>query len=151
MSWLFGRSKAPAAPVSPPPPPTPVRSFHEDMGDRVRALMVSTRQSGGLLPVEASIQLFAMLDLLTELLDHTTVAPPTVDEQIAIEFMLKDYIPSTVNAYLASRAAPEAKDTQLVAQLQLLLGRAHAMAEAVYAHDSAQLEINGRFLREKFG
>lgn len=151
MSWLFGRSKAPAAPVPPPLPAVPARSFHEDMGSRVRALMGSTRQSGGHLPVEASIQLFAMLDVLSDLLDHTAVAPPTVDEQIAIEFMVKDYIPSTVNAYLASRAAPEVKDTQLVAQLQLLLDRAHSMAEAVYAHDSAQLEINGRFLREKFG
>ena len=151
MSWLFGRSKAPAAPVSPPPPPVPVVSFHDDMGARVHALLVSTRQAGGRLPIEASIQLFAMLDLLTELLEHTVVAPPTVDEQIAIEFMVKDYIPATVNAYLASRAAPEVKDAQLVAQLQLLLDRAHAMAAAVYAHDSAQLEINGRFLREKFG
>ncbi|WP_066460633.1 hypothetical protein [Sanguibacter suarezii] len=151
MSWLFGRFKAPAAPVPPPSPPAPERSFHEDMTERVRALVASTRRSGGQLPVQASIQLFAMLDHLTELLDHTVVAPPTVEEQIAIEFMLKDYIPSTVNAYLASRAAPEVKDAQLVAQLQLLLDRAHAMAEAVYAHDSAQLEINGRFLREKFG
>ena len=151
MSWLFGRSKAPAAPASPPPAPAPAPSFHDDMDARVRALMASTRQHGGQLPVEASIQLFSLLDLLSELLEHTVVAPPTVDEQIAIEFMLKDYIPSTVNAYLASRAAPEVKDAQLVAQLQLLLDRAHAMAEAVYAHDSAQLEINGRFLREKFG
>lgn len=149
MSWLFGRSKAPAAPVS--PPPAPERSFHEDMGARIQALRGSTRQSGGHLPVKASIQLFAMLDLLADLLDHTTVALPTIDEQIAIEFMLKDYIPSTVNAYFASRAAPEVKDTQLVSQLQLLLDRAHSMVTAVYAHDSAQLEINGRFLREKFG
>lgn len=151
MSWLFGRSRTPAAPVSPPPPPVPERSFHDDMGSRVQGLLASTRAIGGQVPVEASIQLFAMLDLLTELLEHTVVAPPTVDEQIAIEFMVKDYIPSTVNAYLASRATPQVKDAQLVTQLQLLLDRAHSMAAAVYAHDSAQLEINGRFLREKFG
>lgn len=150
MSWLFGRSKAPAAPL-PPLPVVPTRPFHEDMGARVQALHGSTRQSGGYLPVKASIQLFAMLDVLAELLDHTALAPPSIDERIAIEFMVKDYIPATVNAYLASRAAPEVKDAQLVSQLRLLGDRARSMAQAVYAHDSAQLEINGRFLREKFG
>lgn len=151
MSWLFGRSKAPAAPVSPPPPQVPERPFHEDMSGRVRALLASTRKHGGQLPVQASIQLFSMLDVLAELLEHMAVAPPSVDEQIAIEFMVKDYIPSTVNAYLASRAEPGVKDTLLVSQLQLLLDRVHTMSQAIAAHDSAQLEINGRFLREKFG
>lgn len=151
MSWLFGRSKAPAAPPEPPRPEPAAAPFHEDLEARLRGLLGSARSSGGFLPVEASIQLFVMIDALRELGRHMAVAPPTVDEQIAVEFMVKDYIPSTVNAYLASRADAATKDTLLVSQLQLLVDRVHAMVEAVYAHDSAQLEINGRFLREKFG
>ena len=152
MSWLFGRRgrgvPEPPAPVVPPEPQVP---FHDVMEGQLRGLVAAAKQSGATLPVPASILLFSMLDNLNELLDHTLVAPPTLDEQIAIEFMIKDYIPSTVNAFLASRAERATKEELLLSQLRLLDSRVHSMVTAVYAHDDAQLEINGRFLREKFG
>lgn len=151
MSWLFGR-RAPAARADQPDAAqAPQVSFHDTMDAHLRGLVRSTRQGGAHLPIPASILLFSMLDALAELLDHTQLAPPTIDEQIAIEFMITDYIPSTVNAFFASRADPEVKEALLVSQLELLDGRVHSMVTAVYAHDNAQLEINGRFLREKFG
>ncbi|ACZ23637.1 hypothetical protein Sked_37540 [Sanguibacter keddieii DSM 10542] len=152
MSWLFGR-RGPAVPDTPAPvaAPEPQAPFHDVMEGHLRGLVGAAKQSGATLPVPASILLFSMLDNLNELLDHTLVAPPTVDEQIAIEFMIKDYIPSTVNAFLASRAERATKEELLLSQLRLLDGRVHSMVTAVYAHDNAQLEINGRFLREKFG
>ncbi|PFG34819.1 hypothetical protein [Sanguibacter antarcticus] len=152
-SW-FGRGKDEPADEAAPvhtDPVAPERAFRDEMHDAVRAIERSTKQEGRSLPVEASIQLFTMVDSLDELLRHTLVAPANVDEQIAIEFMVKDYIPSTITAYLASMADDATKDSLLINQLALLYHRVHSMMEAVYAHDSAQLEINGRFLREKFG
>lgn len=155
-SW-FGRGRddppdeAAPAPAAPAPPVAPERTFRDTIDAHVRGIERSTKQYGTTLPVQASVQIFTMVDALDELLRHTLVAPANVDEQIAIEFMVKDYIPSTVSAYLASRADQATKDALLISQLGLLYDRVHSMMEAVYAHDSAQLEINGRFLREKFG
>lgn len=154
-SW-FGRGRDEAATQADPAPapapvPAPEQTFRDAMDAYVRAIERSTKQYGRALPVKASVQLFTMVDALDELLRHTLVAPANVDEQIAIEFMVKDYIPSTVNAFLASKADEATKDALLISQLGLLYDRVHSMMEAVYAHDSAQLEINGRFLREKFG
>ena len=150
-SW-FGRGRdEPAPEAAPAGPVAPERSFRDVMDGFVRAIESSTKQHGRELPIQASVQLFTMVDALDELLRHTLVAPPNVDEQIAIEFMVKDYIPSTVNAFLASKADEATKNALLISQLGLLYDRVHSMMEAVYAHDSAQLEINGRFLREKFG
>lgn len=151
MSWLFGRRGREVLEPQVPVTPAPQVPFHDVMEGHLRGLVGAARQSGATLPVPASILLFSMLDNLNELLDHTLVAPPTVDEQIAVEFMIKDYIPSTVNAFLASRAERATKEELLLSQLRLLDGRVHSMVTAVYAHDDAQLEINGRFLREKFG
>jgi hypothetical protein len=151
-SW-FGRGRDEPAEAAPPAPEpvAPEATFRDTMDAYVRGIERSTKQTGRALPVQASVQLFTMVDALDELLRHTLVAPANVDEQIAIEFMVKDYIPSTVSAYLASRADQATKDALLISQLGLLYDRVHSMMEAVYAHDSAQLEINGRFLREKFG
>ena len=152
-SW-FGRGRDEPAPEAAPPPAVPVapeHTFRDTMDAYVRGIERSTKQDGRTLPIQASVQLFTMVDALDELLRHTLVAPPNVDEQIAIEFMVKDYIPSTVGAFLASKADEATKNALLISQLGLLYDRVHSMMEAVYAHDSAQLEINGRFLREKFG
>lgn len=152
-SW-FGRGRdEPADDAAPPPPASvaPEPTFRDAMDAYVRAIERSTKQYGRTLPVQASVQLFTMVDALDELLRHTLVAPANVDEQIAVEFMVKDYIPSTVSAFLASKADDATKNALLISQLGLLYDRVHSMMEAVYAHDSAQLEINGRFLREKFG
>lgn len=153
MAWWFGRSRDRDDDPAPAPAPASVATgpFTETMVPLVRGIERSTRFYGRALPVQASVQLFSMVDTLDALARHLLVAPPNIDEQLAIEFMLKDYIPSTVNAYLASRAEPAVKDRLLLEQLSLLDDRVHTMMEAVYAHDSAQLEINGRFLREKFG
>jgi hypothetical protein len=152
MSWIFGRGREPEAPPAPAAPVVPPEvEWRETMDRHVHAIARSTRQYGRMLPVRAVVQLFTMVDALDELLRHTRVAPANVDEKIAVEFMVKDYIPSTVNAFLASRADQDTKDRLLVEQLSLLDDRVHRMMEAVYAHDSAQLEINGRFLKEKFG
>lgn len=147
MSWFFNRK-------APQPVQTPVlaeESFQEKMFKHVNAVTATTLGKGDTLPIESTLLILDMVDDLSALLKHTQTATANIDEQIAIEFMLSDYIPSTIQAYLQSRGDQEKLNETFIKQLKLLSTRVDKMLDAVYTHDNAQLEINGRFLQEKFG
>lgn len=126
-------------------------SFTQEVSDGLNTVVALTRKNGHSIPVEASLIIFKMVDDINELNKHLESSAPSRDERIAVEFMVKDYLPSTINAYLISRSDEQKKNADFVEQLSILHAKVDSMLEAVYAHDSAQLEVNGQFLAQKFG
>ncbi|MGZ4523075.1 MAG: hypothetical protein ACXVGN_05700 [Mycobacteriaceae bacterium] len=155
---LFGRDpdRAPAPESSTPPPPA------EPFADRMLARMLETswtaRRAGARLPVAALPHLGLIEDLAIPLLQHLRTSPPSVDEEIAVEGIVTDYLPTTINAYLsmnhqfAHQVRPDGRTPgdDLLDQLQTLEHAIADLTQAVYAHDAQQLAVQGRFLSTKF-
>lgn len=118
----------------------------------------TARRAGGRLPIAALPQLCRIEDVLRPLLDHLVTNPPSVEEEIAVQAMLTDYLPTTVGTYIGlnrqfaetARADGRTAGDDLIEQLVMLEGAAQELSLAVYAHDAQQLATHGRFLSTKF-
>lgn len=155
-SWFRRDPPPPEAPEEPAPPATP---FGERMAAELERIRWRARGAGGALPVAALPRLGQIEDVLGPLVAHLVDDPPTVDEEIAVEAMLTDYLPTTLNAYIGLNrqvaTVPRASDGRtpgddLLDQLATLEAAAHELSFAVYAHDAEQLATQGRFLSTKF-
>lgn len=151
---LFGRGDA--------SPEAESAAAPEDFAGRMRAsfdrLRADARRAGGRLPVAALPLLGRIEDIVGPLLDHLDANPPTVDEQIPVEALLTDYLPTAVNAFIrlnptvADRPGADGRTPgdALLDQLALLEEAAHRLSVAIYSHDAQQLETHGRFLATRF-
>jgi hypothetical protein len=153
---LFKRDPpAPPAAGDPPPPPRP---FGERMAEELERLRWTARRAGGTLPVEALPRLGQIEDILVPLIEYLIENPPSVDEEIAVEAMVTDYLPTTMRAYIAlnrqvaETVRPDGRTAgdDLLDQLATLEGAAQELSLSVYAHDAEQLAVQGRFLTTKF-
>lgn len=152
---LFNRAEdaAAAAPVAIAP-----LSFVERMRAQLDTLRWQARTAGARLPIEALPMMGRLEDVVGPLLDHLTVNPPSIDEEIAVESMLTDYIPTTLTRYLnlnpqfaaEARADGRTPGDDLVDQLRVLAVAVTELSRAVYAHDAQDLQSQGRFLQTKF-
>ncbi len=146
------------------PPPAAVQAivnqkpFAERMQRELEKTRREARRNGNRLPVAALPQLGKIEDVLLPLLDHLTRNPPSVDEEIAVQGMVTDYLPTTLNAYTGlnpqfaqtPRADGRTPGDDLLEQLVTLELAVHELSRAVYSHDAEQLQTQGRFLRAKF-
>ena len=156
-SSLFGRGKDDAATSQAPPAP-PARSFAEQMQAALHQVSWTARGAGNRLPVAALPRLGLIEDLLGPLLAHLHSNPPSVDEEIAVQSIVTDYLPTTINAYLSMntqfahlpRADGRTPGDDLLDQLATLHQAVTDLAQAVYAHDGQELAVQGRFLQAKF-
>lgn len=156
-SSLFGRDKDEAAPA-PAAAPASTRSFAQEMFAALREVSWTARRAGNRLPVAALPRLGLIEDLLHPLLAHLEASPPSVDEEIAVRGIVADYLPTTINAYLSMntqfahlpRADGRTPGDDLLEQLATLQQAATELAQAVYAHDGQELQVQGRFLQSKF-
>ena len=151
MSWFNNRRQEAVQSVQSVVNPG-VKTIEEvtaDIKRNIKSLSHTYHSLGSVLPVEGTLLLLDMEERLTAIADHFLIAPPTASEQIAVELMAQDYLPSTIAAYRLSRAST--KDADLLEQLWIMSGRMDDMLKAIYEHDSAQLAINGNFLKSKFG
>jgi hypothetical protein len=154
---VFKRDRPPA-PAEPPLPAAPAEPFGERMKSKLDEIGWTARRAGGRLPVAALPQLGRIEDLLRPLLDHLVTNPPSVEEEIAVQAMLTDYLPTTVGTYIglnrqfAETPRPDGRTAgdDLIEQLVMLEGAAQELSLAVYAHDAQQLATHGRFLSTKF-
>ena len=98
-------------------------------------------------------------DVLRPLLRYLRTNPPTESEMIPIRSMVRDYLPTTVDTFLA--LPPEFAAThrnrqgrspaeELLEQLRLLGEGAREYATAIYAGDAQELTNQGQFLETKF-
>jgi hypothetical protein len=153
---LFKRDEpAPAEPAAPPPPAVP---FGERMAAELERIRWKARRAGNTLPVATLPRLGQIEDVLIGLVEYLVDHPPSVDEEIAVEALITDYLPTTLSAYMAlnRQVAATAGDDgrtpgdELLDQLVLLESAARELSASVYAHDAQQLATQGRFLSTKF-
>jgi hypothetical protein len=159
---LFNRKNDDAPRPAPEAPrPQPIVSqgpFGERMLKELEKTRWNARRAGGRLPVAALPQLGRIEDVLLPMLDHLSRNPPSVDEEIAVQAMVTDYLPTSINAYIGLNAqfaqmpGPDGRTPgdDLLEQLVTLEVAAHDLSRAVYAHDAEQLQTQGRFLSTKF-
>ena len=147
------------APEQPRPQPIINQGpFGDRMLNALEKARWEARRNGGKLPVAALPQLGRIEDVLLPMLDHLSRHTPSVDEEIAVQAMVTDYLPTSLNAYIglnrqfAQTAGADGRTPgdDLLEQLVTLELAAHELSQAVYAHDAEQLQTQGRFLRAKF-
>jgi hypothetical protein len=134
------------------------RPFGERMLLQLEALRWEARGAGHRLPVAALPQFGRIEDVMQPLLEHLVDNPPSVDEEIAINALLTDYLPSSLRAYLGLNpqfaaqvdANGRTPGDDFMDQLALLAGAAEDVGRAVYTHDGTELQVQGRFLETKF-
>lgn len=167
-SGLFGREQPPAAPapagaqqVTPqpaepaPPAGDPIAELEQQLTELVRRV----NRAGGTMPEGGVPAVREVEDVLRPLLRYLRSNPPTAEEMIPVRSTVTDYLPSTVNAFLA--LPPEFAAThrnrmgrtpaeELLEQLRLLAEGAQEYATAIYAGDAQELTNQGRFLATKF-
>ena len=159
---LFNRNRD-DEPRPAPEQPRPQPIIHQGpFGERMLNSLEKTRwearRNGGKLPIAALPQLGRIEDVLLPMLDHLTRHPPSVDEEIAVQAMVTDYLPTSLLAYIglnrqfAQTPGPDGRTPgdDLLEQLVTLESAAHELSRAVYAHDAEHLQTQGRFLRTKF-
>ena len=140
------------------PAAAPEKPFAEQMRTQLGDVSWTARRAGDRLPVAALPRLGSIEDLLHPLLKHLRTSPPSVDEEIAVQAFVGDYLPTSINAYLSMnrqfalqpRADGRTPGDDLLEQLATLEQAIRELAQAVYAHDAQQLQVQGRFLSTKF-
>jgi hypothetical protein len=125
-----------------------------------RALDEAVQMTGGRLPADVQVRVVEIRREIIELLPRTAAFPLGSEDLYVIERTATDYLPATLQAYLA---VPEASATTqlpqvgktplelLREQVQMLDDRLDEITEAVRTQDADQLVANGRFLEERFG
>jgi hypothetical protein len=125
-----------------------------------RALDGAVRMTSGRLPSDIQVKVAEIRGEILELLPRTAAFPVGSEDLYVIQRTATDYLPSTLQAYLAlpeayaSTQVSQAGKTALQLlreQLQLLDDRLDEITEAVHQQDSDRLVANGRFLEERFG
>lgn len=152
---LFGRDRDPQPPPGPSAAPKP---FAERMLEKMGETSWAARRGGGRLPVEVLPQLGRIEDVVYPFLDYVKTNPLNVDEEIAVEQIVGDYLPTTISAFLAidpriashPRADGRTAGDDVIEQLETLETAIQDVTKAVYAHDAQELAVQGRFLRTKF-
>jgi len=158
----------------PPPPagaggpgrPSPGERNSDD-GPALRAaldaLVRRVKASSGRLPTGAVVEIRDMCDRLGEVLDRVSAAGTTTGpgsyELVTISAVIRDYLPTSIDAYLAlppafldSHRNPEGEtpDEELAHQLRIMHQGVDDLAMAIYSGDAQRLSIQGRFLDTKF-
>lgn len=142
----------------PPEQPDEMAALRE----RLRALVARINAAADQLPVGVVPEARAVCDVVRELLDHeerTSHTSVAAAQRISLEATVDDYLPGSLEAYLALPASFTAQHRnatdhtpgeELLAQLVLLHEAVRDLAEAVYSGDARRLSDQGRFLNAKF-
>ena len=155
----FGRDR-PAADPRPLPPPADVAGLRHSLNELIRRV----NASAGRLPAGAVVDIRDMGDRLGQLLDHEDRmggpgAGAETYEMITLASVIRDYLPTSVEAYLAlppeflaSHRNPEGETPaeELRSQLSIMEKGVTELAQAIYSGDAQRLSIQGRFLDAKF-
>lgn len=146
---------APAqAPVA-PPAGAEAEVLEAELTDLVRRV----NKAGGTMPEGGVPAVREVEDVLRPLLRYLRANPATESEMIPVRSMVRDYLPTTVDTFLALPPAFAAAHRNrqgrsptedLLEQLRLLGEGAREYATAIYAGDAQELTNQGKFLETKF-
>lgn len=170
FAGLFGRDDPPPAAPPPPepqtrhgdvPPPGAARGDSEpaDLGRQLTGIVHRVNRGGGSMPEGGVPGVHAVVDALRPLLVYLESNPPTEAELIPIRAIVTDYLPTTVDRFLAlprefaaTHRNPQGRTPaeELLEQLELLRTATDEYATAIYAGDAQELSDQGRFLQAKF-
>ncbi len=125
-----------------------------------RALAANQRLAQGRLPAPAMGKLLKIHRQIADLLPLSAQLPTGSRDLYVIQRTATDYLPATLQAYLA--LPPRFAATEVVQdgktaiqlleeQLDLLAAQLNEIGDAVHRQDSDRLLANGRFLEERFG
>ncbi len=155
LSWLRRQVAA----------PSPAAAPSDEVGElrrRLRETVLTANRAADRLPVGVVPQVRAIEDVLVELLDHLAARPSSsgsAQERYALEATVTDYLPTSLESYLAlppafaaSHRTPAGRTAgeELLEQLVLLESAVRDLALAVYSGDAERLATQGRFLQTKF-
>lgn len=125
-----------------------------------RSLDRAYQMTHGRLPADAQRKVAEIRQEILELLPHAAEFPPGSPDLFVVRRMAEDYLPKTIEAYLALPSSyatgrvVQAGRTPLQVlqeQLELLDAKMDEITEAVRRRDSDRLLANGLFLEERFG
>lgn len=148
-----------SGPVADPPPGAPADEVAELAG-RLTSLVRTVNRNGGKMPEGGVPGVRAIEDVLRPLLTYLAANPPTEEELIPVRATLTDYLPTTLEVFLAlpknfahthRNRSGRTPAEELVEQLHLLQAGVVEYAQSIYAGDAQQLSNQGRFLQTKFG
>jgi hypothetical protein len=154
----FGRDR-PAPPAGPPPPPADAATLRAGLTE----LITRVKAASGRLPAEAVAEIRDIGDRLGQLLDHEdrvgAGAGADTYELITLAAVIRDYLPTSIDAYLAlppdflashRNAEGETPAEELSTQLRIMEKGVTELAQAIYSGDAQRLSVQGRFLEAKF-
>lgn len=165
---LFGRGpspqnqqQAPAEPYVPVPAPDPEEPLPtpQEMADSLTWLVRKVNRAGGRMPEGGVPAVREVEDVLRPLLEYLQQQPATEAEMIGVRAMVTDYLPTTVDTFLALPAqfaqthrnrSGRSPEEEFLQQLELLAEGAGETATAIYAGDAQLLTNQGRFLQNRF-
>lgn len=161
-SSLFGEQQAPPPHPAPQHEPEPPSAPADELGELERSLTELVRRvnrAGGRMPEGGVPAVREVEDVLRPLLQYLRTNPATEAEMIPVRASVTDYLPTTVDTFLA--LPPQFVAThrdrlgrtpvqELLDQLELLAEGARECATAIYAGDAQELSNQGRFLATKF-
>lgn len=125
-----------------------------------RSLDHAYQMTHGRLPADSQSRVARIRASVLELLPHAAEFPPGSADLYVLRRMADDYLPTTIEAYLAlppsygtGQVLQEGKTPLQIMneQLDLLDAKMEEIADAVHRRDSDRLLANGTFLEERFG
>lgn len=145
--------------LGPRPRPRVAKSTFDPRQIR-RSLDRAYAMTHGRLPADAQSKVAEIRQEILALLPHAAQFPPGSPDLYVVRRMAEDYLPTTIQAYLAlppdyakGRTLQGGRTPLQVLneQLDLLDDKMDEITEAVRRRDSDRLLANGLFLEERFG
>lgn len=130
-----------------------------ELAERLTGLVRQANEAGARMPEGAVVAVGEIADQLRPLLTYLARNPAGEQQMIQVRALLTDYLPTTLNTYLALPAQFAAEHhnrrgvtpaQELVEQLVLLIEATRESATAIYSGDAQALTNQGQFLRDRF-
>lgn len=161
LSRLFEPDQQSAGPAaSAPGAGSGASTQHDDsvpaLREQVQALVLEVNASAGDLPPIAVVLARALTDTVSDVLESPEVDNLDIGVRVALHSVLTDYLPSSIRSYIGAvrsvdGAATHAATSAIVEQLTTLRSSVADVADASNARDLQALQVQGRFLQDKFG
>lgn len=146
--------------ITPRRRPKPLKAEAFDPQQVRRSLDHAYQMTHGRLPPDVQSKVARIRTEILELLPHTSEFPTGSQDLFVLQRTATDYLPGTIQAYLAlpadyattRKVQGDKTPLQLLKeQLEVLDTQMDEITEAVRQRDSDKLMIQGRFLEERFG
>ncbi|MEO8851428.1 MAG: hypothetical protein ABI360_06835 [Allobranchiibius sp.] len=124
--------------------------------EQTQALVLEINRSAGDLPPIAVVLARAVTDTVSDVLESPEVELLDISVRVAVHAILTDYLPGSIRSYIGAVRVADASDraaatSDIVEQLTTLRASVTELADASNQRDLQALQVQGRFLQDKFG